>query len=72
MSFLISPWQIPDESTHLQLISYSIHNPEFAAKITNSLGMDQGRVEWIETEDTSIEQFLYALTKKKHKMKILH
>lgn len=64
MSFLISPWQIPDEATHLQLISYSIHNPEFAQKITESLGMDQGRVEWNEMESTDINQFLSALLKK--------
>lgn len=64
MAFLISPWQVPDESTHLQLISYSIHNPEFARKITQSLGMDQGRVEWNETETTDIAQFLSALIKK--------
>lgn len=64
MTFLISPWQVPDEATHLQLISYSIHNPEFAQKITKSLGMDQGRVEWNETESTDMSQFLSALTKK--------
>lgn len=63
MSFLISPWQIPDEVTHLQLISYYIENPEFASRITNSLGMDQGRIEWITSEKTDVEQMLYAMTK---------
>ncbi len=63
MSFLISPWQVPDEATHLQLISYYIQNDDFAGKITQSLGMDQGRVEWIETEATNIEQWISAMTK---------
>lgn len=63
MSFLISPWQVPDENTHLMLIGYTIHNGEFADNIRNSLGMDQGRVEWIETEATNIDQWLFAMTK---------
>ncbi len=64
MSFLISPWQVPDEYTHLSLIGYAIGNNHFAQNIAESLGMDQGRVEWNETEATSIEQFLTAITKK--------
>lgn len=63
MSFLISPWQVPDEATHLHLIGFYIENPEFASKITASLGMDQGRIEWITTEKTDVNQMLYAMTK---------
>lgn len=63
MSFLISPWQIPDEGTHLYLIGYHMNNPEFAERITASLGMDSGRIEWNTSEKTDVDQMLYAMIK---------
>lgn len=64
MMFLISPWQIPDEDTHLYLIGYHMNNVEFVDKITQSLGMDRGRVEWTISEKTNVEQMLQAMIKK--------
>ena len=64
MLFLISPWQIPDEATHLYLIGYHMDNLEFSSKLTQSLGMDQGRIEWTISEKTNMEQMLQAMIKK--------
>ena len=63
MSFLISPWQIPDEDNHLTYIGVSFLNPDFVNNINESLGMDRGRVEWNVYEKVDLEQMLSAMTK---------
>jgi len=63
MSFIISPWQIPDEQTHLYYIGGAIKCEEYDLRIEQSLGMDKRRVEWIPTEKTDWDQFVHALTK---------
>lgn len=63
MSFIISPWQIPDEQTHLYYIGGAIKCEEYDLRIEQSLGMDKRRVEWLPWEKTDWNQFLSALTK---------
>lgn len=63
MSFIISPWQVPDEQTHLYYIGGAIKCEEYDLRIEQSLGMDKRRVEWIVTEKTDWDQFVNALTK---------
>ena len=63
MSFLISPWQIPDEDNHLTYIGGSFLNWNFVSNIEQSLGMDRGRVEWNIYEKVDVEQMLFAMTK---------
>ena len=63
MSFLISPWQIPDEDNHLTYIGGSFLNWNFVNNIEQSLGMDRGRVEWNIYEKVDVEQMLSAMTK---------
>ncbi len=63
MSFLISPWQIPDEDNHLTHIAGSLQLIDGVNKITESLGMDRGRVEYNVYEKVDVEQWLSAMTK---------
>lgn len=64
MSFLISTWQTPDESTHLELIGYHTNNPDFFPNLVNSLAMDYTRIEWDENEVVNLEQLKYAMVKR--------
>ena len=63
MSFLISPWQIPDEDNHLTHIAGSLQFIDGVDKITDSLGMDRGRVEYNVYEKVDMKQWLSAMTK---------
>lgn len=63
MSFLVSPWQIPDEQTHLRFIGTIIKCEEYDQRIAQSLGMDIGRIEWNPEQKTDWDQFVNALTK---------
>lgn len=63
MSFVVSPWQIPDEQTHLYYIGGAIKCEEYDLRIEQSLGMDKRRVEWDPEQKTDWDQFVSALTK---------
>lgn len=63
MSFIVSPWQVPDEQTHLYYIGGAIKCEEYDLRIEQSLGMDKRRVEWNPAEKTDWDQFVSALTK---------
>jgi len=63
MSFLISPWQIPDEDNHFTHIAGSLQLIDGLNKIEHSMGIDRGRVEYSIYEKVDIQQWLSAMIK---------
>lgn len=63
MSFIIGPWQIPDEATHLYAIGKSIKNEVFADNVIDNLGIERGRVEQNKEEVFEVRQLLDAMTR---------
>lgn len=63
MSFLISPWQIPDEDNHFTHIAGSLQFIDGINKVEDSMGIDKGRVEYNIYERVDVEQWLAAMIK---------
>lgn len=62
MSYLIPVWQTPDEYTHLNMIGESISVEGFADKIMESLGIEDGRIEFNYDEKVDLEAQKNALS----------
>lgn len=63
-SFMIIPWQIPDEYTHLQMIGSEIANDSIAELLMNDMPLDQGRIIFNKDEKVNINLLKEALIKR--------
>lgn len=63
-SFIIIPWQTPDEYTHLRMIGREIRNESFAELLLNDMPLDKDRI--IFNSDEKVDAVLYktALVKR--------
>lgn len=63
-SFIIIPWQTPDEYTHLQMIGSEIKNESIADILLNDMSLDMNRIIFHNNEKVDITLFKEALSKK--------
>lgn len=63
-SFMIIPWQIPDEYTHLQMIGSEIANDSIAELLMNDMPLEQGRIIFNKDEKVNISLLKEALIKR--------
>lgn len=63
MSFMIPVWQSPDEYSHLRMIGNSVKIENFADNMMESVGIENGRIEFNYDEKVNIEEEKQALWK---------
>lgn len=63
-SFLIIPWQTPDEYSHLAMIGAEIKNDQLAKLLVNDMPLEQERIRFNKDEKLDSVLFKNVLTKK--------
>lgn len=63
MSFLVPPWQVPDEMTHLRMIGYSLGADHMMKEFWDDINLDDERLKFHTEEKIDIELWKDALTK---------
>ena len=62
-SFMVPPWQTPDEYAHVRLIGEGLNNPRLGEVLQEDMDLDGGRISFQYDEKMDVEQWRDAMTK---------
>lgn len=63
MSFMIPPWQTPDEYAHLNMIGYGFKNEHMAGNLIQDMDLDNGRLRFQYNEKINVDAWKAAMLK---------